>query len=144
VVYNHDTRRVSLVDASTFIPLERDAKHEYFVLAPLLQNGMAVIGDAEKFVTMGEKRIASVEVAGRALQIGVVSNQEWNPVTVGYAGERPAAVQVGDAKLEEMSSLDALRAARTGWFWDHQANLWHVKLDFAGASEMQTQVFSLG
>jgi hypothetical protein len=143
VVYNHDTRRASLVDASTFIPLERDAKHEYFVLAPLLQNGMAVIGDAEKFVTMGEKRIASVEVAGSALQIGVVSNQEWNPVTVGYAAQRPAAVQVGDVKLEEMSSLDALRAARAGWFWDHQANLWHVKVDFAGASEMETQVFSL-
>ena len=143
VVYNHDTRRVSPVDASTFIPLERDAKHEYFVLAPLLQNGMAVIGDAEKFVTMGEKRIASVEVAGSALQIGVVSNQEWNPVTVGYAAQRPAAVQVGDAKLKEMSSLDALRAAHAGWFWDHQTNLWHVKVDFAGASEMETQVFSL-
>jgi hypothetical protein len=143
VVYNHDTRRVSLVDASTFIPLERDAKHEYFVLAPLLQNGMAVIGDAEKFVTMGEKRIASVEVAGNTLQIGVVSNQEWNPVTVGCAAQRPAAVQVGDAKLEEMSSLDALRAARAGWFWDHQTNLWHVKVDFAGASEMETRVFSL-
>jgi hypothetical protein len=71
-----------VLDASTAIPLERDAKHEYFIVAPLLANGMAVIGDAEKFVTMGEKRIASVELKGSALQIGVVSNQEWNPVTV--------------------------------------------------------------
>jgi hypothetical protein len=84
-----------------------------------------------------------VELKGSALQIGVVSNQEWNPVTVGYAAQSPMAVQVGDAKLEESSSLDALRAAQAGWFWDHQTNLWYVKVDFAGASEMETRVFSL-
>jgi hypothetical protein len=43
-VYNLETRVVFIKDASAPIPLEHEAKHEYFVVAPLLENGIAVIG----------------------------------------------------------------------------------------------------
>jgi len=142
-VYNFDTRRATVVDALTLIALARDAKHEYFVVAPLLANGMAVVGDAEKFVTMGEKRIASVEAKWDGVQVGVISNQDWNPVTVGYAGRQPSGVEVGNTKLEEMSSLDALKEAKAGWFWDHQTKLWYVKVDFAGSLKMETRIFNI-
>jgi hypothetical protein len=141
VIYNFDTRRATVVGASTLIALSHDAKHEYFVVAPLLANAMAVVGDVQKFVTMGEKRIASVEAKGDGVQVGVISNQEWNPVTVGYAGRRPSGVEVGNTRLEEMSSLDALKGAKSGWFWDHQTSLWHVKVDFAGVQEMTARTF---
>jgi len=75
------------------------------------------------------------------VQVGVISNQEWNPVTVGYAGRRPSGVEVGNTRLEEMSSLDALKGAKSGWFWDHQTSLWHVKVDFAGVQEMTARTF---
>ena len=113
------------------------------MVAPVLANGMAVIGDTEKFVTMGEKRIASVEVTTDGIQVGVVSNQEWNPMTIGYAEQQPAVVEIGNAKLEEVSSRDRLEAAKSGWFWDHQTKLWHVKVDFAGAAHMETRVFTI-
>lgn len=140
-VYNFDTRRVFIVDASTPINLHREGKHEYFVVAPVLANGMAVIGDAEKFVTMADMRIASVEATADGVRVGVVSNQEWNPVTVGYSGGPPARVEAGGEKLEEMSSLDRLQTAKSGWFWDDQTNLWHVKVDFAGVQEMTAKPF---
>jgi hypothetical protein len=142
-VYNFDTRWVSIVDASTLIPLRPEAKHEYEVVAPILANGMAVIGDTEKFVTMADMRIASVEATPQGVRVGVVSNQEWNPVTVGYAGQRPAGVEVGNVKLEEVSSLDRLKAAKSGWFWDYQTKLWHVKVDFAGAANLESRFFSI-
>jgi len=143
VVYNFETRVAFIKDPSSPIPLEREAKHEYFVVAPLLDNGMAVIGDVEKFVAMADMRIASVEAAPEGVRVGVISNQQWNPVTVGFAAQRPAGVEVGDAKLEEVSSLDRLRAAPSGWFCDYQTKLWHVKVDFAGAVNMETRVFSI-
>ena len=130
-------------EASSPIPLKREAKHEYFVVAPMLENGMAVIGDVEKFVAMAHMRIVSVEAVGESVRVGVISNQEWNPVTVGYAAQRPAGAEVGDAKLEEASGLDRLRAAPAGWFWDYQTKLWHVKVGFAGAVNMETRVFSI-
>ena len=142
-VYNFDTRRVSIVDASTLIPLQPEAKHEYRVVAPILANGMAVIGDTEKFVTMADMRIASVEATQQGVRVGVVSNHEWNPVTVGYAMRRPVGAEAGNGELAEVSSLDRLKAAKSGWFWDYQTKLWHVKVDFAGAVDPESRFFSI-
>jgi hypothetical protein len=143
VVYNWDTGTAIIRDSDSPIGLVREAKHEYFVVAPIFENGMAVIGDAQKFVTMADTRIRSVEATREAVRVGVVSNQEWNPVTVGYAARRPAGVEAGNAKLEETSSLDRLRAAKAGWYWDYQTKLWYVKVDFAGAAGMETRVFGI-
>jgi hypothetical protein len=104
---------------------------------------VAVFGDVEKFVTMADMRIASAEAARAGLRVGVVSNQEWNPVTVGYAAQRPAGVEAGDAKLKALTSLDRLTAAKSGWFWDHLTKLWHVKVDFGGLHQMTTKSFIL-
>jgi hypothetical protein len=142
-VYNHSNRRVSIVDAASPIALQRGVKHEYFVLAPLFESEVAVFRDVEKFVPMADMRIASVEAAREGLRVGVVSNQEWNPVTVGYAAQRPAGVEAGDAKLKELSSLDRLTAAKSGWFWDYLTKLWHVKVDFGGLQQMTTKSFIL-
>jgi len=75
-------------------------------------------------------------MTGDGLRVGVVSNQEWNPIILGYAERPPAVVEAGADKLAETSSLDRLQVANAGWFWDHQTNLWHVKVDFAGMQEM--------
>jgi len=142
-VYNHGSRQVSIVDSASPIALRRGVKHEYLVLAPLFESEVAVFGDVEKFVTMADMRIASAEAARAGLRVGVVSNQEWNPVTVGYAAQRPAGVEAGDAKLKALTSLDRLTAAKSGWFWDHLTKLWHVKVDFGGLHQMTTKSFIL-
>jgi len=143
LVYDWDTGTAFVRDAESPVELLREAKHQYFVVAPLLANGMAVVGDPGKFVTMADKRISSVEATKEGVRVGVVSNQEWNPVTTGYAGQRPAGVEVGNTELEALSSLDHLKVAKSGWFWDYQTKLWHVKVDFTGAANMQTRVFSI-
>jgi hypothetical protein len=142
-VYNYQTKAVSILEAASPIALQRGVKHEYFVLAPLFNNGMAVFGDVEKFVTMAEMRMASVEASGEGLRVGVISNQKWNPLTVGYAARRPAGVEAEGAALKEASSLQWLTAASSGWFWDRLTKLWHVKMNFAGLQEMTTKQFIL-
>jgi len=126
------------------IKLEKDVKHEYFVLAPVMTNGMAVIGDVDKFVTMADMRIAFVEPEGRqALRVGVISNQAENPVVTGYSSARPTWVGSGGKELQEVSSLNRLAEAKEGWFWDYQKNLWSVKIDFSGQSSMKTLSFDI-
>jgi hypothetical protein len=143
VVYDWDTGTAFTRQADSAVGLVRESKHQYFVVAPLLPNGMAVIGDTEKFVTMADMRISLVEVTQEGMQVGVASNQGWNPVTVGYAERRPTGAEAGNLKLEELSSLDRLKKAKSGWFWDYQTKLWHVKVDFAGAVNMETRTFSI-
>ena len=130
-------------DDTSSLHLQAEAKHEYFVLAPILANGMAVLGDTDQFVTMADMRVPSVEATREAVRVGVISNGGWNPVTVGYAAQRPAAVFVGERQLVELGSLDRLKAEKAGWFWDHQTKLWHVKIDFTRATIMETRFFEI-
>ncbi len=142
-VYNFVTGVISIKDSASPIHLLREARHEYFVVAPLLENGMAVIGDVEKFVTMADMQIASVETARESVRVGVISSQEWNPVMVGYAERRPTGVDDGNRKLEEVSSVDRLKKRNDGWYWDPATGLWHVKVDFAGAIKMEAREFAI-
>lgn len=143
LAFNFEAKTASVLDCTAKIHLEREAKHEYFVIAPLLENGMAVIGDTTKFVSMADQRIAHARVSGETLQVGVISNAEQNPIITGYSQERPASVVSESAALEPVSSLDMLRIQNHGWFWDHQTSLWHVKVDFSGASQMGARVFEI-
>jgi hypothetical protein len=142
-VYNYDTRSVFLTDATSPIYLRREAKHEYFIVAPLLENGMAVIGDVSKFVTMADMRVPTVETLDKSVRVGVISNESKNPIVTGYSARRPTGIEAGSAKLDELSSLDRLETARSGWFWDYQTKLWHAKIDFAGAPTMETRSFQV-
>jgi hypothetical protein len=142
-IYNHDSRMLVIRGADAPIELNADAKHEYFIVAPVLDNGMAVIGDTTKFVTMAEMRIDSVETTRDLLRVGVISNKDHNPVITGYSASRPKTVQVGDTRLEVASSLDELQTATAKWFWDYQTKLWHVKVDFSSAATIATRTFQI-
>jgi hypothetical protein len=142
-VYDHDAHTAFLVDADNPIPIKRNSKHELFVIAPVLENGMAVIGDTDKFVSMADMRIPSVEVEGTALRVGVISNSTQNPVVSGYADKQPSGVEADAGGLREMSSLERLKVEKSGWYWDQQTKLWFVKVDFNGAQEMETRTFKI-
>jgi len=142
-VYNHESHTVTARDADSPIELSEDAKCEYLILAPIFDNGMTVIGDVSKFVTMAEMRIASVESSGDSLRVGVISNQNHSPIITGYSAVWPKSVQGKDESLAAVTSVDQLQKARSGWFWDYQTRLWHVKVDFKGATAFETRSFQL-
>jgi hypothetical protein len=142
-VYNWDTHTGFLRDADSHIELVPEAKHEYFVVAPIMRNGMTVLGDLSKFVTMADKQIDSVKEDERSLRIGVTASAKHNPIISGYSVARPSKVECGGVQLEALSSLDRLKLAQAGWHWDYQTKLWHVKVDFAGGTNMESRVFSI-
>jgi len=143
VVYNHDTGVASVVDAANSLSLKREAKHEYFVAAPLTGNNLAVIGDNSKFVSMADMRIASVRAERDCLSVGVMASETDNPIITGYAEEQPAQVEGENKPLQEVSSLDLLKVAKSGWCWDYQSKLWYVKADFAGVTNIATRTFKI-
>ena len=142
-VFNHDTGEVSIVGAASPIALRRGAKHEYFVLAPLFENEVAVFGDVEKLITMAEKRISAVVALPKGVRVEVVSGQAHSPIVVGYSAGRPSKVEVGEKELNEVSSQKRLRISREGWSWDDETKLWYVKMDFGDVTEMASRSFSI-
>ena len=142
-VYNWDTHTVFLRNADSPVELVPEAKHEYFVVAPILRNGMAVLGDLSKFVTMADKQIQFVEEDGGAVRVGVIANANHSPVISGYCAERPSEVKTGTQDLVPVSSLDRLNRANSGWFWDYQTKIWHVKMSYTDSLEMNTKSFEV-
>ena len=139
-VFDWDRKSVSVREASfSHSNLLRETKHQYFVLAPVLENGMALFGDTGKFITMAEQRIAAVESSSKSLRVGVIASREESPILVGYSPQHPSGMEMGDRRLDEAVSRELLKAARSGWFWDPQTKLWSAKLDFSDASGIQTR-----
>jgi hypothetical protein len=143
VVYDWDTHVAFLRQAGEPIPLVQEAKHQYFVVAPRLENGIAVIGDTSKFVTMADMRISLVRSEQNRASVGVIASQEYSPIISGYLSSRPAGVAIDGRQLPAVSSFDRLKLAKSGWFWDYQSSLWHVKLDFSDSPAMVERVFQL-
>jgi hypothetical protein len=142
-VYNWDTHTVFLRSADSPVGLVPEAKHEYFVVAPILRNGMAVLGDLSKFVTMADKQTDSVEEDARSLRVGVIANAKHNPIISGYSAERPSEVKTSNVELAAVSSLHRLNSADSGWLWDYQTKIWHVKVSFRDSPEFTTKFFQV-
>jgi hypothetical protein len=143
LVYDWDTGVACRRQAKESIPLAEEAKHQYFVVAPILTSGMAIIGDTSKFVTMADKRISLVESDARTARVGVIASAEYSPIISGYSKSRPAMVESDSGQLPALSSLDRLRKANSGWFWDYQSRIWHVKLDFSDSPAMLDRTFRI-
>jgi hypothetical protein len=143
VVFRFGTNSLSVKAPTAALPLRQDTKHEYFVVAPILNNGMAVVGDADKFVTMADMRIASVDTTNRTLTVGVLANQDKSPIIAGYSSVCPRQVKVANTDLPQVASHRQLQQARAGWAWDEQSKLWWVKVDFSGASSFESRSFTI-
>lgn len=143
VVYDWDSGAAVVRDVDQSVTLERADKHQYFIVAPLFRSGMAVFGDVSKFVSMADGRIASAEPTSSGIRVGVIANDAMSPIITGYSAQVPANVSAEGASLDRVSSLNRLQRARSGWFWDYQTKLWHVKVDFSGSKVYATKAFEI-
>jgi len=63
IAYNWRTGSAFEVEGAFDLPvLSGRADYAYFVLAPVLTNGLALIGEVEKFVTLADRRFTSIEI----------------------------------------------------------------------------------
>lgn len=143
VVYDYDSGSASLADPATPIYIKNEGKHQFLVIAPVFENGIAVLGDTDKFVTLADMRIQSVKAQGSMVQVGVISDSSHNPIVTGYASKPPSGVESEGRPLAERSSPDRVRAEKSGWYWDPETKLWFVKMDFGAQSGMGTKTFKI-
>lgn len=74
VVYDWRTGVVTEPGADGELELPRDDSHygfAYVVLAPVLANGIALIGEPAKFVTMADRRVAGVAVGDSSIEVAL-------------------------------------------------------------------------
>lgn len=142
-VYDFALRAGRVVHDYTPLQLRDFGKYQYLIAAPLFSNGMTVIGDVSKFVTMSRKIVPAARTVGNSLAVSVRSDDAQNPIITGYSKVRPPQVRVDARNLREFSSLARLQQVPSGWFWDMETHLWYVKVDFASEKKMVTKTFTV-
>jgi hypothetical protein len=70
VAYDWRTGKASVVNGTLEMPpIEHLYEYDYFVLAPVLSNGLALIGEPAKYVTMADKRFTSVKADADSISV---------------------------------------------------------------------------
>jgi hypothetical protein len=72
VAYDWRSKEAYRVEGEFELPrIENHYDVGYLVLAPVLDNGLALIGETGKFVTLADRRFSEIEVAGDAIRLSL-------------------------------------------------------------------------
>ncbi|MHB1356945.1 MAG: hypothetical protein ACYCZF_13335 [Anaerolineae bacterium] len=106
-------------------------KHSYYILAPIFANGLVLIGDIRKFVTMADQRITDVVFNTHTLSFTVLAGGKSNVVVAGWAANKPSRITAGGNDLPEgnHNSWSALQV--NTWCWNENTNMWHIHIRFS-------------
>jgi hypothetical protein len=106
---NH-TVSASASDRVAFGPLKTNAA-SYHVLAPILPNGMAVIGEPDKFVTMSQKRFPAAHFADNRLTLEIEGVPDEPISVLLYTPTPPRRVEGAEATPGPAPMLTVLKLA---------------------------------
>ncbi|HVI04930.1 MAG TPA: hypothetical protein VM711_02405, partial [Sphingomicrobium sp.] len=107
----------------------RDA-YAYRIVAPISRAGIAVLGDIDKFVPMGRKRIAAYRDTGDGAELDIVAAAKETNLTI--AGYAPFAI----AANAHGASIESIER-------DPKAGLFQIRLHIASESAAHTIRLSL-
>lgn len=116
LIYNYESGDYKIVSDKVSFGLMPPEKAFYYVLCPVLQNGMAIIGETGKFVTMSAKRFPEVKLVDGLLSM-TVEGVPGEKVEIGiYVPALPKQVSGADLerKNPEMPGIITVSAVIPG------------------------------
>jgi hypothetical protein len=100
--YDWSQRTDTLIPAGGTLKMEFRDGWDYQIVSPVNRKGLALLGDTAEFVSMGKRRIATVEDRGAlTATVRFVAGEDALTV-VGYAAERPE-VKAREGTLKNLS-----------------------------------------
>jgi len=93
-VYDYFAGTGQLMDPSEVIQKQLSGDALYLVMAPLGPSGIAVLGDADQFVTMGKKRITGLKDQGAVRVIVSFADGEASRTITGYSPVAPMVLAI--------------------------------------------------
>lgn len=101
VLYNWITGEAEVVDYTfTMKPIKNLYDFSYYVLAPIYDNNLALLGETDKFVTLADKRFTAIEPSADALTVHLIGAPGEHVTLKAYDAAQmimlpPASVKIG-------------------------------------------------
>ncbi len=109
---------------------------DYRVVCPLLAGGIAVLGDADKYATAGDRRLAHIAVADGVVSFDVLGVAGTQVEVAGWSQQRPSAVRVWTPDGERVL---APSPQGEGWSWE-ASGAWRIRLHLGEIAWAQVRV----
>ncbi len=126
VRYNWFTNETQKVNSCT--PVAQDLKYEeyvYEVFAPILDNGMAIIGDPSKYVTMNDTEFSDPKERSGKLMVTVNNIEDEVSELLVYTENDPKKITLDEVELDQSEKIEESR-----YFFDSKSNLLHIWMVF--------------
>jgi len=109
--YDYFAATGQLMDVSEVIQKQISGDALYLVMAPVGPSGIAVLGDADQFVTMGKKRITGLRDQGAARVVVSFADGEASRTITGYSPVAPMVLAI-EGSIGQVSYDDATHLFR--------------------------------
>jgi len=96
-VYNYFAGRGTLMDAGDTFSEPMDNGRAYYIVTPIGPSGVAFLGDAEQFVSLGRKRIAALTDDGTLEATIAFADGEPSRTLYGYSSSEPNVTAITGA-----------------------------------------------
>lgn len=96
ILYEYQSNDIKRIKINDFIEVGRLRKYnyKYYILCPITENGMAIIGCPDKFITCSKKLILNVNSTKDSLIVSVDNIEGAIVKLLIYSKKKPASIQV--------------------------------------------------
>jgi hypothetical protein len=110
-VYDYFAATGQLMDPADVVQKQISGDALYLVMAPVGLSGIAVLGDADHFVTMGKKRVSGLSDQGAARVVVSFADGETSRTITGYSPVPPLVLAI-DGSIGQVSYNDSTHLFR--------------------------------
>lgn len=138
VCWDYFGKKLTVAEPTTAIERTLEPREVvYYIFAPLLAEGTAVLGDLSKFVSCSTIRINHVELEDNLLRLMVSGIPNTRATFCVYVDSCPQRVMVADQEIPYHTEVSKLKQVEEGWRWDSESNLLSLKINLQPRIEVQ-------
>ncbi|NVM05081.1 MAG: hypothetical protein HWN67_22360 [Candidatus Helarchaeota archaeon] len=112
-------------------------EHKYYILAPLINGDIAIIGNPEKFVTCSNKQFPFIKYADNELTIKTEELPSSKVTILAFSKKKPDQISDSESELPEFSSKSELDFENKGWYYDSLSLTIKIQLDKNGKQNLK-------
>jgi hypothetical protein len=118
-------------------------QYKYRIYAPVLKNGMAILGDPSKYIMMSDKEFPALKHNENSLTL-TVSNiaGEWTEIMI-YCSEKPASIKINAnpcSQFEIEHLQNKIRKEPIGFVYNSTDHLLHIWMKFEKDGEQILEI----
>ncbi len=133
ILYDFDKKTFQeiSIDAQIFQSLRKN-EHKYYILAPLINRDIAIIGNPKKFVTCSNKQFPSIKQTDTEIIVEIEDLPSSKIEILVFSKKKPNQISDNEGKLREFSSNSELDSNNRGWYYNSLKLMIKVQLDSDG------------